>query len=210
MSATGRGTIREEQDYYATPPWCVARLLERVPLPGGVWLEPCAGEGAIIRSARRSDVYWLAWDVRDEVRETLEACAREVQIVDATVGLTPRAVSVVISNPPYNEAETIVSALLARFPDAVHVHLLRVNWLGGDDRASFLDGHMPDVYVLPNRPSFTGRGTDATEYAWMVWPTGNRYRARGTVERLATTPVAQREAFAATQAARQPSLFGDA
>jgi hypothetical protein len=23
--------------------------------------------------------------------------------------------------------------------------------------------------VLPKRPSFTGGGTDATEYAWMVW-----------------------------------------
>ena len=30
--------------------------------------------------------------------------------------------------------------------------------------------HPPDLYVLPNRPSFTKNGnTDSIEYAWFVW-----------------------------------------
>jgi hypothetical protein len=50
--------------------------------------------------------------------------------------------------------------------------LLRLNWLGGQARAAWHRANPCDVYVLPRRPSFTGKGTDATEYAWMVWGTG--------------------------------------
>lgn len=35
--------------------------------------------------------------------------------------------------------------------------------------------HTPDIYVLPNRPSFSGKGTDSIEYAWFVWRKENKY-----------------------------------
>lgn len=34
--------------------------------------------------------------------------------------------------------------------------------------------HTPDVYVLPQRPSFTGKGTDSTSYAWFVWTSAEK------------------------------------
>lgn len=46
---------------------------------------------------------------------------------------------------------------------------LRLNFLGSKKRCKWLQADMPDVYVLPNRPDFTGDGGDATEYAWFVW-----------------------------------------
>ena len=49
----------------------------------------------------------------------------------------------------------------------------------------------PDVYVLPNRPSFTGHGTDSCEYAWFVFG-ASRPKPRGLVRVLATTPKEQR------------------
>lgn len=58
MSATGRGAVRHERDFYSTPAWCVDRLLDdilpqiRVSRPDGVetWLEPCVGSGAIVEA----------------------------------------------------------------------------------------------------------------------------------------------------------------
>lgn len=43
-------------------------------------------------------------------------------------------------------------------------------------RADFHRRHPSDVFVLPRRPSFTGGGTDATEYAWFVWGPGRGNR----------------------------------
>ena len=67
--------------------------------------------------------------------------------------------------------------------------LLRLNWLGSEDRAAWLRRHPPSVYVLPNRPSFVeGGGTDATEYAWFIWGEG----FGGTLSVLRATPKAVR------------------
>lgn len=61
--------------------------------------------------------------------------------------------------------------------------LLRLNFLGSQRRAAWLRAWTPDVYVLPRRPSFTGRGTDSCEYAWCVWHEDRR-GPRGSVEVL--------------------------
>jgi hypothetical protein len=50
----------------------------------------------------------------------------------------------------------------------------------------------PDVYVLPNRPSYEATGrTDSIEYAWMHWKK-NIKRDFATVRILAVTPLAER------------------
>jgi len=76
----------------------------------------------------------------------------------------------VISNPPYVDAEGFVMHSL-RIAE-VSCFLLRLNWLASKKRAAFHRAHPADVFVLPRRPSFTGGGTDATEYAWFVWGEG--------------------------------------
>ena len=49
------------------------------------------------------------------------------------------------------------------------VMLLRINFLGSKKRYGFWKKNPPQaMYVLSKRPSFTGKGTDATEYAWFV------------------------------------------
>lgn len=99
---------------------------------------------------------------------------------------------VVITNPPYSLAMPVIEQALALETQFI-VMLLRLNFLASGGRADFMRTHAPDVYVLPNRPSFSGTGTDSIEYAWFVWH-GRRRRARGTVHVLAATSANERAA----------------
>jgi hypothetical protein len=198
VSATGRGPrLGGPEDYYATPAFCVDRLLEAVDLPGGRWVEPGAGNGSIIAAvnARRDDVDWVAIELRAKERSRLSRLTGG-QVVTANflthtfVGTD--AVTVVIGNPPYGLALEFIGRSLALFPQATVAFLLRLNFAASGGRAAFMRRCPPDIYVLPNRPSFRNGKTDATEYCWMVWPPGNR--TRGTFQVLATTDKAGRTA----------------
>lgn len=174
MSATNRGGRRSPADYYATPEWCVTRLLEDVTLPGGRWLEPAAGDGAIVRAVGRLDVQWDLWELREEERASL---VRSTPCGTVTIGdflvnakahrLPGSRYSVAITNPPFRLAQEFIDTCLECADNVVM--LLRLNYLASKARWRFMRTHAPDVYVLPNRPSFTGGGTDSIEYAWFVW-----------------------------------------
>lgn len=198
MSATNRGTVRNEADFYETPSWCVRRLLERLWLPGGSWFEPAAGHGAIIRAVNavhEEKVEWCACELRPEawarLREVVDGPDLFVGIDFLNGDFAGTDFAVVATNPPYSLAMEFVENALPLAPYVVM--LLRLNFLGSAKRSAFFRGEMPDVYVLPNRPSFTGGGTDATEYAWFVW-TPERERRAGRQEVLDKTPAHERKA----------------
>jgi hypothetical protein len=211
VSATGRGGARIEQDNYGTPAWCVHRLLERCELPGGRWLESCGGDGAIMRavSAARTDVTWDAIDIRPECEPLLRRYTPAVGIGDflKDFEFTRSRYDVLLSNPPYALAPEFVDAGLrvARFVAL----LLRVNFLGTEGRAKFFHERMPQVFILPNRPTFVVRmsldskgrlrrtTTDATEYAWMVWESGVTRRTAPSEVLDLTPPGVLRAARAA-------------
>lgn len=174
MSATGRSERGGGgSDFFPTPAWCVDWLLRAVHLPAGNWLEPSAGDGAIIRAvnARRDGVSWFAIEIREECRDALDNLT-DGETMIADFPKTPWShegpfYDVVIGNPPYTDA----AAHIARALDCGRVvaFLLRLNFLGSQKRLDFWRRHPADVYVLSERPSFDGEGTDATEYAWFVW-----------------------------------------
>ena len=213
------GPAQIPDEHYPTPAWLVDRLLEAVDLPGGHWLEPSAGDGAIIRAvnARRQDVQWTAVELRPMRSELL--CAA----VDAT-GKTPaeaykpaivhspqdfltwkpntdrvvmndeRSFSVCLMNPPYSLAAEFIERAL--YMADVVAAPLRLNFLGSEARAQWFEYvvGMPDVYVSPNRPDFSGQGGDSCEYAWMVWTAARKFDVPASVRLLATTPRAVRVA----------------
>lgn len=195
MSATGRSDVRRTDDFYATPAWCVHRLLEADVLPagGGKWFEPAVGDGAIVKAVHSftgieyvSGERWDCCDLRpnafgDEL-DFLEVAPKLLKAGDHW--------PVAITNPPYSLALEFARAML---PLANYVAILtRLNFLAGGARRKFFANDMPDVYVLPNRPSFTEDGrTDATEYAWLVW-TPERGRTEGKIRILEETPVKER------------------
>jgi hypothetical protein len=169
-------------------------LLRAVNLPGGWWLEPSAGEGAIIRAvnARRPDVKWTAIELREEamgalVRSVAADGRSGVADRDDFLTAAPRYAhihrhDVVCGNPPYGAAAEHVARALGCAP--VVAMLLRLNFLGSQKRLDFWRRNPADVYVLSERPSFDGEGTDATEYAWFVWTPESKARGYGHVRVL--------------------------
>jgi hypothetical protein len=201
MSATNRGGTRHPSDFYSTPSWCVDRLLERVTLPSGAWLEPGAGEGNVIKAVTRTDVCWTAVEQQQVCRAALERITPRPEIIitdrfiDAGVPerdkpLYGRRFEVALGNPPFSLAQEFVEESL-RYADTV-VMLLRLNFLASAGRCSFMQNRAPDVFVIPDRPSFDGQGTDSIEYAWFVWRSSAGTRSTGEVTVLNTTPLSVR------------------
>lgn len=194
MSATNRGAVRHKDDFYQTPSWCVHRLIERLDLPVGTWLEPCAGDGAIVRAVNEKigGIEWVTNDLRKR-----KGIAHNLDYLANAHGNTFRGFSVLITNPPFSLAMEFITAALANASsEATVAMLLRLNFLASETRRNFFaaNGWMPDVYVLPNRPSFTDDGkTDATEYAWFVWPEDRgKWRDEGRIAVLESTPAEER------------------
>jgi len=194
MSATGRGGKRNPFDFYATPAGITQRIVRHLGLPGGKWLEPAAGDGAIIRAITsiREDIFWTACELRAECADALRfAGADEVLLGDfrpqaLLLAAEGRRFDVAILNPPFKLAQTILGQCL-ELCDWV-VALERVNWLASLGRENWMRTHTPDVYLLPDRPSFSGGTTDSIEYAWMVWRPGDHKRDHGRVEILPSAP----------------------
>lgn len=197
MSSTNRGGQRSEADNYPTPAWCVHRLLEACPLPSGRWLEPAAGEGAIIRAVNEHFattwpdvvVEWSANDIRKVRPIVSKHTTGDFLEWPGTVN-GPHEFAVCITNPPYSRAQEFIEQAMYH-ADTVAM-LLRLNYLGSEARAQFWRSWPPDVYVLPNRPAFVNGKTDSCEYAWFVWTSGAR-RSAGSLRVLATTPKEQRK-----------------
>jgi hypothetical protein len=177
MSSTNRGGKRIENDVYSTPAWCVHRLLEACILPGGRWLEPAAGDDAIVRAvnAFRGDVRWDCLDVRPGLGCECDDFLKW----DALRGTW----DVAITNPPYALAQEFIEHSMTIALNVVM--LLRLNYLGSEMRAPFWHSNVPDVYVLPNRPAFVNGKTDSCEYAWFVW--SHAKRTSGSIRVLKTT-----------------------
>jgi hypothetical protein len=193
MSSTKRnkeGFERATFDYYPTPAWTVHRLLEKLNLPGGIWLEPCAGDGAIAKAVNevRKDVEWDFNEIQPEMCKTLKSLPhRTLTNLDyrqvSTRSEQPR---VIITNPPFALAMDCIQKSFELKPDYI-VFLLRLNFLASKARAAFMSLNTPDVYVLSARPSFihTGQG-DSVDYAWFVW---QKTKSPNTAGKLVMIPT---------------------
>lgn len=208
MSATGRTPgLRVEADAYMTPPWCVERAMEKLfqrdarGVTSERWLDPCAGNGRLIATASEwlrehggQPVRWDAVEIRPECERSLRSVADTVVIGDF-LKVVPAHYDMVLTNPPYSLAEEFVRACLP-IADRV-VMLLRLNWL--EKRRDLFRDHPCDVYVLPNRPSFSRNkegkiGSDATAYAWFDW---NRGQPCSMLDFCDETPSEVRSAYRA-------------
>lgn len=192
MSATNRGGKRRKDDFYETPSFCVQKLA-CLGLPGGNWLEPGAGKGAISKAYAEHlpvsfrSINWVAIEKRASfVRRMIQNVPRPELIyhLDFLLEEPPNLnYDFAIGNPPYSLAAEFVERALQFAPRVVF--LLRLNFLGSKKRIEFYDRvGVPDVYVITPRPSFTGGGNDACEYGWFDFRREWRGRKRGEVQIL--------------------------
>lgn len=184
MSATNRGAVRRESDFYATPIESVYSFLDNFDgiNPTDHILEPSAGNGAILSALRSRGFHnrITAVELREEEKD-LYFFADEVIYCDFLTMETDRRYDVIIGNPPYSLAQEFINKSLSLLrPGGKLIFLLRTNFLESEKRFKWWQDKIPSgLYTLHKRPSFTGKGTDATSYSWFVWyKSGERERER--------------------------------
>lgn len=210
MSSTNRGSSRENNDFYRTPAFCVERLLEEVELPKGLWLEPCAGDGAIIKACNSMYSQWrppMKWRANEIDKKHESSLRKLMQHYHLRIGnfLTMSVLDmypedhqeypdVIITNPPFALAMQIIQHSFIFRPRYI-VMLLRLNFLASATRNSFFKKYMPDIYVIPDRPKFTEKGRDSIDYGWFVWGPAciENGCCEGKIKVLATTNVEDRK-----------------
>lgn len=174
MSATGRSNVRHPDDFYRTPAWCVRAILPRLTIrEGAIVLDPACGDGAILDVVKdmRPDVRTVGFEIDQGRADIAKARHSIVGGADALkLPIYRWLADVVVMNPPFSLAHEFVEQAIECAD--LTVCLLRLSWMAGQKRSAFWRKHPADVYVLPKRPSFTGKGTDACDYAWFVWGPG--------------------------------------
>jgi hypothetical protein len=175
----------------------VRRLLEAVTLPVGHWVEPAVGEGAIVRAVQSQipGLVWTTVDVRD-IPVPSAVAIRDHFPEQSFLTLDPvfvKDAKVVITNPPFLLAREFITESKRLCPNAIRVFLLRLNFLGSEDRREWLAEDMPaQIWQLPNRPSFVRGKTDSIEYGWFVWFPGTSV-SETTLRLLPLTSLEERK-----------------
>lgn len=179
-----RRTVRQRGDFYATPAETIRAILPALDLAEDAFiLDAGSGDGAI--AAELSKAFPRAEVLGIERDPELVEKARNRGLYNAeflrgnfyrysSAMASPDAI---VMNPPYSHALEFVERALAIVKRGGTVAaLLRVGFLGSETRREFNRRHPSDVYVLTRRPSFTGKGSDATDYAWFVWGPNRGHR----------------------------------
>ena len=142
---------RNAYDFYPTPEWCY----ENLPIDWSLFKtahEPCKGDGRILSFLENKGIE-TSWTEIQEGKDYFEWSGK---------------VDLILTNPPFSIAKEFIEHSM--MCSTTVIMLLRVNFLGSQARHDFWNQFPPDgLIILSKRPSFTGKGTDATDYAWFVW-----------------------------------------
>jgi len=177
LSATGRSDVRDPDDFYETPAWCVHAILPHLP-SGGRVLDPGCGTGAILRAIMatpafaHADLHGIELDAdRAEQARGLFCGTRghQVETGDFFTGSVDSA-NLVVANPPFSLAMEFVArsiAITKPYRGTVAM-LLRLNWLASQERLAFHRANPSDVFILPRRPSFCASLRCKVKCGWHV------------------------------------------
>lgn len=163
MSATGRGSDRQPDDFYATPLWPIELIAPELPRTGDI-LDPGCGGGAILQHLRGQgfdESKMFGVELREERAGEARLALPKARIVTADfltpiVGPVAHPFALSVFNPPYTLALEFVQQSL-RYTEPIEgttAALLRLNWMGSQARASFHREHPCDIVVLDERPEF--------------------------------------------------------
>lgn len=187
MSSTNRGSDRARLDYYVTLINAIKDFLyahiggvqaDEWEASGGepIILDPCAG-GDSLNPMSYPTALKEVWNVNNiktiDIRKDSLAEIKD-DYLNVKLDYKP---DIVITNPPFYLAmEIIQKALKDVADDGSVIMLLRLNFLGSQQRKKFLQENLPSyIYVHSKRMVFTkDGGTDSIEYAHFVWHKNER------------------------------------
>lgn len=173
---------RRDQTYdaFPTPEEAIGVVLDRVGVPGPVVVEPCAGDGRILKAicSRYPTYEGIAVEIDERWIPGLRQVegVREVYHEDFLQWRPSRAVHCYITNPPFSQAQAIVDHALTLSEGRIPViMLLRLGFLAGQQRRRWWETHPPSqLVILSKRPRFVANAkgvvaSDYSDYAWMCW-----------------------------------------
>lgn len=174
MSAKNRGGLSKPHDFYPTPESSTRNFLSKHILHTNRYdvLEPCAGNGSISKIVK--ELYPMIdldqIEIREEERKNLQQYGN-VFIEDFLTFVPTKSYDVIITNPPFSLAQEFLEKCFEIADENTEIiMLLRLAFLESQKRHKFWQKYpVNQLYILSERPSFTGKGTDATAYAWFVW-----------------------------------------
>lgn len=165
---------REENDYYATDPVAIDKLLT-VEKPYPMLWECACGEGHLSKRLKQHGYIVVSTDLIDRGygvgnQNFLEARSIPPPLISCDI----------ITNPPYKYAKEFVLKALELVKPGRKVYMfLKLQFLEGKDRYAELFSKFPPkvVYVFSNRISCIKNGQGefnhgAVCYAWYVWEKG--------------------------------------
>lgn len=163
-------TERQENDYYATEPKAVQKLLDKEKFSMNIWECACGG-GHIAEVLKRNGYNVLSTDkynygYSDQIRrlDFLENTSTNYFDFD------------IVTNPPYKYAKEFCETAIERIGDGHKVAMfLKLTFLEGKARREFFRKYPPrKIYVFSSRVNCAKNGDftnsqSAVCYAWFIW-----------------------------------------
>lgn len=168
---------RQNDDYYATDPIAIDKLLKHHTLPSAVVFEPSCGEGHLSKRLEEKGFIVVSSDLVD--RGYGKGGVDFLKVAEVPMGCTT-----IITNPPYKYAMEFILHSLALLPDSGEcLMLLKTTFLEGKKRYTQLFSKNPPKYIYQfserllcaKNGDFEGMkagGGSAVSYAWFVWEKG--------------------------------------
>jgi hypothetical protein len=151
-------------DFYPTPRWATAALMDNERFRGDIW-ECACGDGAMTAVIEDAGNRVISSDLYD----------RGYGEIGHDFMTTDRRQTNIVTNPPFNSAEGFVARGL-KAADRKFALLLRLAFLEGANRANTIFHKAPPsrVWVFSERITFYMKGAQVagsgtTAYAWFVW-----------------------------------------
>jgi hypothetical protein len=151
-------------DFFPTPKWATYALIDNEAFKGEIW-ECACGDGAMAEVLAETSSPIVSSDLYD----------RGYGEIGQDFITTKRRHQNIITNPPFNSAESFVATAL-RQANRKFALLLRLAFLDGANRANtiFQKSRPSRVWVFSERITFypkgaTVAGNGTTAYAWFVW-----------------------------------------
>lgn len=168
---------REENDYYATDPIALVKLLEKERFNHYVW--ECAVGGGHLANVLKQKGY----DVK--CSDIIDRGYPQTEIADFLLWERNKAEinRDIITNPPYSKALDFVSHALKESMNGIKIAmLLKLQFLEGKKRRTFFKESPPKkIYVFSERidcakngdfENLKKHGGGAVCYAWFIWENG--------------------------------------